>query len=241
MIPNRPAATARFDPERLFRPRSLAIMGGDGRLADQVRANIAAAGFAGPIQVVPRRRSSCARRPCHPHPANRRHRTDLRRPRQGRHPCGGRVGHGHRASRGPGGYRRTYPRAWLLRHRLPGDQAERHPVPSHAQARPRRADLAVCGAVPCGAGLGGAERGGVQPDRRDWRQCGHRVRAGPGLPFPRLRHRPHPARHPPHPGPARLPLCGPRRRPAAPRGRPARRQPPAGFRQAGRRGCSTPP
>jgi acyl-CoA synthetase (NDP forming)/RimJ/RimL family protein N-acetyltransferase len=48
----RPLAATRFDPERLFRPRSLAIIGGEGRIAAQVRQNIEAAGFAGDVQVV---------------------------------------------------------------------------------------------------------------------------------------------------------------------------------------------
>ena len=46
----RPAATVRFDPERLFRPRSLAIMGSEGRLARQLLANLE--GFPGDIQIV---------------------------------------------------------------------------------------------------------------------------------------------------------------------------------------------
>ncbi len=46
----RPIATTRFDPERLFRPRSLAIMGGEGRLARQLLDNLD--GFPGDIQVV---------------------------------------------------------------------------------------------------------------------------------------------------------------------------------------------
>ena len=52
MAANRPPATTRFDPERMFRPRSLAIFGGDSRIGRQVQDNIAAAGFAGPIQAL---------------------------------------------------------------------------------------------------------------------------------------------------------------------------------------------
>ena len=46
----RPVRT-RFDPERMFRPQSLAVLG-TGRLADQVLANIRAAGFAGDVHVT---------------------------------------------------------------------------------------------------------------------------------------------------------------------------------------------
>ena len=53
MTPHRPAAATRFDPDRMFRPRSLAILGGEGRIATQVRANIVAGGFAGDVQIVP--------------------------------------------------------------------------------------------------------------------------------------------------------------------------------------------
>ncbi len=52
MIPNRPQIATKFDPERLFRPRSLAILGSDGRLALQLMANIEAAGFQGEIQLA---------------------------------------------------------------------------------------------------------------------------------------------------------------------------------------------
>ena len=52
MISSRPPAATRFDPERMFRPRSLAVIGGEGRLARQVLANLAESGFAGDIQVV---------------------------------------------------------------------------------------------------------------------------------------------------------------------------------------------
>ena len=52
MISHRPAAATRFDPDRMFRPRSLAVIGGDGRLARQVLGNLAASGFTGDIQVV---------------------------------------------------------------------------------------------------------------------------------------------------------------------------------------------
>jgi acetyltransferase len=45
----RPAIAARFDPERLFRPRSVVVIG-SGRLSDLVRANLA--DFAGPLQVI---------------------------------------------------------------------------------------------------------------------------------------------------------------------------------------------
>ena len=48
----RPASATRFDPERMFRPRSLAILGEEGRLAEQVRANIAGAGFGGAVHLV---------------------------------------------------------------------------------------------------------------------------------------------------------------------------------------------
>ena len=53
MTPNRPAAATRFDPDRMFRPRSVAVLGGDNRLADQVLANLRTAGFTGDIQTVP--------------------------------------------------------------------------------------------------------------------------------------------------------------------------------------------
>ena len=46
---NRPAN--RFDPERMFRPRSLAVFGAESRLGQQLLANLA--GFAGPVQLVP--------------------------------------------------------------------------------------------------------------------------------------------------------------------------------------------
>lgn len=46
-----PAAT-RFDPERMFRPRSLAVVGTEGRVARQLLANLDAGAFAGPIQVA---------------------------------------------------------------------------------------------------------------------------------------------------------------------------------------------
>jgi acetyltransferase len=46
----RPVRT-RFDPERLFRPQSLAVLG-SGRLADLVLANIRAAGFPGDVQTT---------------------------------------------------------------------------------------------------------------------------------------------------------------------------------------------
>ena len=52
MILHRPAIATRYESERMFRPRSLAIIGSDGRLARQVLANIQAAGFAGDVQVV---------------------------------------------------------------------------------------------------------------------------------------------------------------------------------------------
>ncbi len=53
------------------------------------------------------------------------------------------------------------------------------------QPGPGGADLAIRRAVPGRAGLGGAERRGLQPGRRHRRQCRHRVRAGAGLPLPR--------------------------------------------------------
>ena len=45
------SSRARFDPERLYRPRSLAVLG-EGRLADLVLANIHAGGFPGDVQVA---------------------------------------------------------------------------------------------------------------------------------------------------------------------------------------------
>ncbi len=52
MLQTRHAAATRFDPERMFRPRSLAVFGGTGRLAEQALANIEAAGFQGSVQLV---------------------------------------------------------------------------------------------------------------------------------------------------------------------------------------------
>ncbi len=52
MTPNRPVAATRFDPERMFRPRSLVVIGGEGRLMQQARANIEAAGFTGDVQIA---------------------------------------------------------------------------------------------------------------------------------------------------------------------------------------------
>ncbi len=53
MILHHASAVTRFDPERMFRPRSLAVFGGEGRIGRQLLANIAACGFAGPVQAVP--------------------------------------------------------------------------------------------------------------------------------------------------------------------------------------------
>ncbi len=53
MNPTRALAATRFDPERMFRPRSLALLGGDNRLARQVQANLQEAGFPGDVQLVP--------------------------------------------------------------------------------------------------------------------------------------------------------------------------------------------
>ena len=55
MTPNRPVVATRFSPERMFRPRSLAIIGGTGQLARQVLENLDAAGFAGDLQIVSER------------------------------------------------------------------------------------------------------------------------------------------------------------------------------------------
>ncbi len=52
MTLDRPLAAARFDPERMFRPRSLAVFGGESRVGQQVLANIAAGGFDGRVQAV---------------------------------------------------------------------------------------------------------------------------------------------------------------------------------------------
>ncbi len=52
MTPSRLATATRFDPERMFRPRSLALIGGEGRLMLQACANIEAAGFAGDVQIA---------------------------------------------------------------------------------------------------------------------------------------------------------------------------------------------
>lgn len=51
MLLTRPNTATRFDPERMFRPRSVAVLGGEGRLADQTLANLRLGGFAD-IQVV---------------------------------------------------------------------------------------------------------------------------------------------------------------------------------------------
>ncbi len=53
MTLDRPAQAIRFDPERMFRPRSLAVIGEAGRLFDQAVANLNSAGFRGDIQLVP--------------------------------------------------------------------------------------------------------------------------------------------------------------------------------------------
>ncbi len=52
MTGDRPLAASRFEPERMFRPRSLAVLGGEGRLGRQVLANLAASGFAGDVTAV---------------------------------------------------------------------------------------------------------------------------------------------------------------------------------------------
>ncbi len=52
MNPSRSSAT-RFDPERMFHPRSVAVFGGEGRIGRQVLANLAASAFPGDIQLVP--------------------------------------------------------------------------------------------------------------------------------------------------------------------------------------------
>ncbi len=52
MATDRPLAATRFDPERMFRPRSLAVFGGDSRIGRQLQDNIAAMGFGGPVQVL---------------------------------------------------------------------------------------------------------------------------------------------------------------------------------------------
>ena len=53
MTPDRPLAATRFEPERMFRPRSLAVIGGEGRIARQLLGNVAEAGFQGAVQIVP--------------------------------------------------------------------------------------------------------------------------------------------------------------------------------------------
>ncbi len=47
---NRPASATRFDPERMFRPRSVAVFGAEGRVGRQVMGNLA--DFPGPVQAV---------------------------------------------------------------------------------------------------------------------------------------------------------------------------------------------
>ncbi len=50
---NRPVTATRFDPERMFRPRSLAVFGAEGRIGRQLMANIAASGFTGAVEAAP--------------------------------------------------------------------------------------------------------------------------------------------------------------------------------------------
>ena len=52
MTPDRPLAASRFDPDRMFRPRSLAVFGAEERLGRQLLDNLRQSGFRGPIQAV---------------------------------------------------------------------------------------------------------------------------------------------------------------------------------------------
>ncbi len=52
MSSNRPLAASRFDPERMFRPRSLAVFGAEERLGRQVLDNLSLGRFSGALQVV---------------------------------------------------------------------------------------------------------------------------------------------------------------------------------------------
>ena len=52
MVAARPLSATRFDPERMFRPRSLAVFGGDSRIGRQVLDNVAAGGFTGAVQTL---------------------------------------------------------------------------------------------------------------------------------------------------------------------------------------------
>ena len=229
MKPTRPLAATRYDPERMFRPRSLAVFGAEGRVGRQLQSNLAEGGFAWPIQILSPGQE--------PQPADlaifrRGCRADCAAgagPSTGRH-LRGRVARAQPRHRGrAGGDRCAGAGTRLVWGVVPGAQPERHAVPSGAAAGTGGARLAIGGVVPggCWIGLGQTALGFSQLVGH-WRKCRHRVRPGAGLPVPRFRNRPDPAGHPPHPRSAPVPVGGPCRRPAATGRGAAGRQPPAG-------------
>ena len=223
----------RFNPDSLFRPRSVAVIGDQhpGR-----RPNLRQP----PPGRVPRhravggkRRRPVRERPTSPSLPGRRTASSRRSKRWRPAVASPRIVPGP-AEGLPEAVQRTGvrllgPHSFGLAVPAIGLNATR----AHIPPPPGRlgAGLAIRRPVPRGDRLGRAERRRLQPCRRHRRQRGYRLRPRARLAVPRPRHRRHPAGYPPHEGPPRLPVRRPRRRPAAPGGGDPRRRPAAGRRR----------
>ena len=243
LLRNKPAG--RFSPVCLFRPDSIAVVGGGSEVGAQVTENLRAGGFKGGmlhadtaegIEVLPSA-VDLAVIATPPSPQILRalaakgtfaavvvcDADGLTDPEfRGRSPCAG---------------------AGLVRHRCALHRAECLARASGPARWPDRTCLAIGVAVSCGGGLGGAEWRRLQPHRRHRRPRRHRLRPGAGLAVARSRYRGDTDRYQAAAESSSLSVSGPRRVAAAagggdPGGRLRSRTPAAPPTEPSRRRCA---